>query len=65
MSSLENIFNKVNSFFNDESKTFLWLEANNFNFGGTSPILLIAMGRGDKVDMWIDNALWENEAPSD
>lgn len=51
----------LHSFFNDYEKTALWLNTNNLNFGGLSPLYLIKIGRGHKVLSFIRTALDENK----
>lgn len=41
-------------------KSELWMHAENLNFGGTSPIFLIASGRGQKVESFVLNSLYSN-----
>ena len=51
------------SFFNDEKKVVAWLTVKNPHFGNIAPLNLINRGKEEKVQQFIDNALWENEVP--
>ena len=41
-------------------KSYLWYETPNPNFGGPSPKRLVYMGRGVKVEQFVDAAIEEN-----
>lgn len=50
------IINRANDFFDfDNQKVLTWLNTKNNNFGGISPALLIAMGKGEKVLSFMDS----------
>jgi hypothetical protein len=51
-------------FFNgDGLKVSLWLNTQNGNLGGLSPKALFQLGKGDKVEKFIRNAIEENKDP--
>lgn len=51
----------LDKYFKSDENIALWLNTENFNFGGSKPITLIAKGRGHKVLNYIKIALEENE----
>lgn len=60
--SFDEAFEKVSLFFKSRNKAIYWLHTPNPNFGNTSPFFLIASGRGNKVYLYIENALEENNS---
>jgi hypothetical protein len=53
-------FLAVDSFFNDEAKTRLWLITKNPMLGNVAPAHLIASGRADRLMRFIETSLREN-----
>lgn len=53
-------YDKVNSFFKNQSKTRVWMETENPGLGGVTPIDMIAMGRYQKLMDFIENCLEGN-----
>lgn len=57
----DELFKLVLPFFKyDKEKTLLWFTTDNLNFGGTSPNVLICLGRGKRVKEFITQALASN-----
>lgn len=53
-------YDLVDSFFNDNIKTQLWLSTDNPGLGGVSPKWMLASGRGEKLLQFIKDSLDEN-----
>lgn len=52
---------KILEFFNgDEAKAYLWFNTKNPGIGNITPNEMIRMGRGHKLEQFIDNCLEEN-----
>lgn len=60
----EELYKLVKGFFKDDEKTAFWFSTPNPNFGGTTPDMLIFMGRAQRVKEFIVNALDENQPAS-
>lgn len=54
------VINLVAAFFEDETKTILWLQTRNPLLGGMSPRDMIRAGRFKKLEKFVQTALAEN-----
>lgn len=60
------IIESLMTFFKDEpKKAFWWLFTENLNLGGFSPVKLILMGRGHRVESFIRDAMEANKPAAD
>jgi hypothetical protein len=50
-------------FFSDTKKVSAWMNTKNFNLGNIRPVTLFALGRGHKVQQFVNSALHEGELP--
>jgi hypothetical protein len=48
-------------FFGDVKKVSAWLRMDNLNFGGCSPMRMIQLNKGKKLNDWINTQLDENK----
>ena len=58
---LVEIIIELHVLFDDYKKISAWLQTENYNFGGVTPIQLINRGRGKKVYEFIRYAQYEAE----
>lgn len=57
---LSNISRLVNTFFQDEKKTTLWMNTENPLLGNQEPVNMIFSGRTEKLRIFIENSLEGN-----
>ena len=60
INEIDGLFELVDTFFNDEEKTMLWVWTENVHLGGLYPEEMIRLGRIDKLKNWIINSLDKN-----
>lgn len=58
------VYSRVVAFFNDKTVATDWMFTPNMWFGNLSPLDMINMGKGKRLENWVISQIDENEEPT-